>query len=510
MRKMAKWGPNPDNELMVETKSQNSHSSKANTAEQTNGTPSAEKSVWEADEKLLLHWRKRNAYYYRWLDRIYKFIVRPNSRVLHVACECGDLLAAVEPSYGAGVDVDSHSIELARKRFPHLKFYVADPHELALTEKFDYVLICNSLGRWHDIQQVFERIRPLTKESTRIVITYYNYLWEWVLRLGSCLRIRRPRPYQNWLPPADIENLLKLSGFEVIRSDSYMLLPKRIPPVTTLCNYFLSLLPGFRLFNLVSLVVARPAPTARRDEDLSVSVVVPCRNEKGNIEDAVKRIPQMGRETEIIFVDGNSTDGTAEEIERQMKERPQRKISLIRQGDGVGKGDAVRKGFAAAKGDVLVIQDADLTAPPEDLPKFFRALRDGRGEFINGSRLVYPMEKQAMRFLNLIGNKFFGTLFSWLLGQRFRDTLCGTKMISRENYELIAANRSYFGDFDPFGDFDLIFGAVKQNLKVVEVPVTYRARTYGATSISRFRHGWLLLKMSWVAFKKIKWLPKAY
>jgi glycosyltransferase involved in cell wall biosynthesis len=216
----------------------------------------------------------------------------------------------------------------------------------------------------------------------------------------------------------------------------------------------------------------------------------------------------MGRETEIIFVDGNSTDGTTEEIERQIRQHPQRKISLIHQGRGVGKGDAVRKGFDAAAGDILVIQDADLTAPPEDLPKFFRALRDGKGEFINGSRLVYPMEKQAMRFLNLLGNKFFGSLFSWLLGQRFRDTLCGTKMISKKDYELIAANRSYFGDFDPFGDFDLIFGAVKQNLKVVEVPVTYRARTYGDTNISRFKHGWLLLKMSWVAFNKIKWLGK--
>jgi SAM-dependent methyltransferase len=455
-------------------------------------------------------WRKRNVYYYGWLDRIYRFVVRPNSRVLHVGCECGDLLAAVEPSYGVGVDSDADSIELARKRFPHLKFYAQDPHEFELDEKFDYVLICNTLGRWRDIQQVLERIGPLTTESTRIVITYYNYLWEAVLRLGSIIGIRRPYAYQNWLPPGDIENLLRLSNFDVIRATSYLLMPKRIPPLTAFCNYFLSLLPGFRYFNLVNLVIARPMPVARRDEDLSVSVIVPCRNERGNIEDAINRIPEMGRQTEIIFVDGNSTDGTAEEIESQIQKHPQRKIRLLRQGDGVGKGDAVRKGFAAANGDVLVIQDADLTAPPEDLVKFFKALRDGKGEFINGSRLVYPMEKQAMRFLNLLGNKFFGALFSWLLGQKFRDTLCGTKMIYKKDYELIAANRSYFGDFDPFGDFDLIFGAVKQNLKVVEVPVTYRARTYGATNISRFMHGWLLLKMSWIAFKKIKWLGKRH
>jgi len=482
--------------MMVKDQEQSSQSSKTSTGQSADGR----------SKDLQPRWRRRNSYYYNWLDKIYKFVVRPNSRVLHIGCECGDLLAAVKPSYGVGVDADAEMIELAKKRFDHLKFYTMDPHELELDEKFDYVLICNSLGRWHDIQQVLERIRPLTKESTRIVITYYNYLWEGILSLGSLVGIRRPYSYQNWLPPEDIANLLKLADYDVIRTTSYLMMPKRIPPLTTFCNYFLSLLPGFRFFNLVELVIARPASAVLRDEDLSVSVIVPCRNERGNIENAVKRIPRMGRETEIIFVAGNSTDGTAEEIERQIANHSERKIRLIRQGDGVGKGDAVRKGFAAAKGDMLVIQDADLTARPEDLPKFFRALRDGKGEFINGSRLVYPMEKRAMRFLNLLGNKFYGALFSWLLGQRFRDTLCGTKMIRREDYELIEANRSYFGDFDPFGDFDLIFGAVKQNLKVVEVPVTYCARTYGKTNISRFTHGWLLLKMSWIAFKKIKWL----
>jgi SAM-dependent methyltransferase len=480
---------------MLEAESQNAHLTKTTSTEQAN-------------EKSLLRWRKRNAYYYKWLDKIYKFVVRPNSRVLHVGCECGDLLAALEPSYGVGIDPDPNAIELAKKRFPHINFYVADPHELNLDEKFDYVLICNSLGQWHDIQKVLEHIRPLTKDSTRIVITYYNYLWEAILCLGSHLKLRRPHAYQNWLPSEDIANLLKLSDFEPVRAGSYLLMPKYIPLLSTFCNFSLSLLPGFRLLNLVNLVIARPSPAGRRDEDLSVSVIVPCRNERGNIEKVVKRIPQMGRETEIIFVDGNSTDGTAEKIQEQINQHPQHKIRLLHQGSGLGKGDAVRKGFDAASGDVLVIQDADLTAPPEDLPKFFRALRDGKGEFINGSRLVYPMQKQAMRLLNLLGNKFFGTLFSWLLGQRFRDTLCGTKMIYKKDYELIVANRSYFGDFDPFGDFDLIFGAVKQNLKIVEVPVAYQARTYGITNISRFKHGWLLLKMSWIAFKKIKWLGK--
>ncbi len=454
----------------------------------------------------ILKWRRKNSYYYKWLERIYRFAVRPKSRVLHLGCECGDLLAAVSPSYGVGVDAGTETIETAKKRFGNLHFFKMDPHELRLDEKFDYVLICNSLGRWHDIQRVLENVQQVCTEDSRIVITYYSYLWEYVLRLGSLIGVRRPYSYQNWLPPADITNLLHLAGFETVRRDSYVMMPKRIPPLTSVFNYFFSLLPGFRHLNLINFIVARPAAKQKADSGLSVSVIVPCRNERGNIDDAIRRIPDMGRETEIIFVDGNSTDGTAEEIEKQIAAHPQRPIRLIRQGHGVGKGDAVRKGFDAARGDVLVIQDADLTAPPEDLPKFFAAIRDGKGEFINGSRLVYPMEKEAMRFLNLLGNKFFGALFSWLLGQRFRDTLCGTKMIGKKNYELIAANRSYFGEFDPFGDFDLIFGAVKQNLKVIEVPVGYRARSYGQTNISRFRHGWLLLKMSRVAFVKIKWL----
>ncbi|MEN8128259.1 MAG: glycosyltransferase [Planctomycetota bacterium] len=460
----------------------------------------------QKNEKELLKWRRRNSYYYSFLDKLFASNIRPGSRVLHIGCQSGDLLASVQPSYGVGIDPDGALIELAKKRFTHLNFFTADPHQCELDEKFDYIIVCNSLGSWHDIQEVFERAIKCAHEDTRIVITYYNYLWESVLRLGSMLNIRRPGAYQNWLPPEDIENLLMLSGWDMIRTSSYMMTPKYIPLISAFFNCILSIMPILCHLNLINLVIARPVPKPKADEDYSVTVLVPCRNERGNIEDAIKRIPDMGRETEIIFVDGNSTDGTAEEIEKQIATYPNRKIKLIHQGDGVGKGDAVRKGFSAASGDVLVIQDADLTAPPEDLPKFFNALRDGKGEYINGSRLVYPMEKQAMRFLNLLGNKFFGMLFTWLLGQRFRDTLCGTKMLTKKHYDLIAENRAYFGDFDPFGDFDLIFGSVKQNFKVAQVPVTYRARTYGSTNISRFRHGLLLLKMSWVAFKKIKWI----
>jgi glycosyltransferase involved in cell wall biosynthesis len=240
-------------------------------------------------------------------------------------------------------------------------------------------------------------------------------------------------------------------------------------------------------------------------EEVTCSVIVPCRNEKGNIEQAVRRIPDMGKHTEIIFVEGHSEDGTLDECRRVRDKYSQRDISVLVQNEK-GKGDAVRAGFAHAKNDILMILDADLTVAPEDLPKFFEAIVHGKGEFINGSRLAYQMEKEAMRFLNLLGNKFFSNAFTYLLEQRIRDTLCGTKVLWKEDYNRIITGREYFGDFDPFGDFDLLFGAAKLNLKIVEIPIRYRERTYGSTQISRFKHGLLLLKMTFFALKKIKFI----
>jgi glycosyltransferase involved in cell wall biosynthesis len=232
-------------------------------------------------------------------------------------------------------------------------------------------------------------------------------------------------------------------------------------------------------------------------------VIVPARNEAGNIEAAVTRTPEMGAGTELIFVEGNSTDDTWEKIQELPAKFPDRNIKILKQ-SGKGKGNAVREGFAVASGDILMILDADLTMPPEELPKFYEVLASGKADFANGVRLIYPMESEAMRFLNLCANKFFSFLFSWLLGQRVKDTLCGTKVLCRKEYDRIAANRAYFGDFDPFGDFDLLFGADKLNLRIMDVPIRYRDRTYGQTNIDRWRHGLLLFRMSWFCAKKIK------
>jgi glycosyltransferase involved in cell wall biosynthesis len=316
-----------------------------------------------------------------------------------------------------------------------------------------------------------------------------------------------PHRRLNWRGRGDLITLLQLEGYDVVKSGRRFLFPVYIPVLSWLLNKYLAHLPLFNALCLTGPIVARqPQNLIESGREMSVSVIIPARNEQGNIEDAVRRVPDMGSHTEIIFVEGNSNDDTLEEIKRVAGAyEEQRDIKWMVQ-DGKGKGDAVRKGFEHASGDILMILDADLTVPPEDLPKFYDAIACGRGEYINGTRLVYPMEQEAMRTLNMMGNKFFSVMFSWLLGQRIKDTLCGTKVLTAENYRKLAANRSYFGNFDPFGDFDLIFGSAKLNLKLVEVPIRYRARKYGETNISRFRHGWLLLKMVFYAMNKIKFL----
>jgi len=359
-----------------------------------------------------------------------------------------------------------------------------------------------------DIQDFLGTLRLALLPSTRVIIMYYSTLWKPWLRLATALGVRGKTPEENWIASEDVRNLLLLANYELVRQESKLLVPIYIPLISYLANRFLAPLPGLRLFNLLNIAVARPLGLSVPDRSRlpSVSVVVPARNEAGNIEAAILRTPVMGPDDELIFIEGNSTDNTWETIcELQRKYQATHNIQIDRQ-EGKGKGDAVRKGFSLAKKEILMILDADLSVAPEEVVRFYEAVTSGKGDFINGSRLVYPMEKQAMRFFNVLGNKCFAVMFSFVLGQRFKDTLCGTKVLTRENYQRLAAHRQYFGDFDPFGDFDLIFGAARMALRIVEVPVHYRERTYGQTNIQRWRHGLVLARMLWFAALRMKFL----
>lgn len=442
--------------------------------------------------------------YHRRLSQVYRHLIPEGSSVLEIGCGSGRLLASLKASRAVGIDFSSVMLEQAQQQHPECEFINADAHSQALEEKFDFVILSDLINDLWDIQTCLEVVQGYCHSSTRVIMNSFSHLWQLPLTIGSALGLTRPNLEQNWLEQKEIKNLLFLTDFELLVAIPEFLWPVNIPLIEPLINRFFVKIWPFRMLALTNMYVARPKPNTDHPSP-SVSVIVPARNEAGNISEIFRRVPEMGAQTELVFVEGHSQDQTFQAILDNIALHPEKKCVALQQ-TGVGKGDAVRAGFSAASGDILMILDADMTVPPEDLSLFFNALVTGKGEFINGIRLVYPMEKQAMRFFNLLGNKFFSMAFSWLLNQPIGDTLCGTKVLWKKDYERIAANRDYFGDFDPFGDYDLLFGASRLNLKIVDLPIRYNERTYGTTNIQRWKHGFLLLKMVIVAAYRLKFV----
>lgn len=453
-------------------------------------------------------WMARNASFHTADESYLRFLIPEGLDVLVVGCGVGDLMDALQPARGVGIDISPRMIDVARSRHPGREFHCGIAEDPALADRiqgtFDVILLPGTIGFLEDCQTTLQSLHRWCRPSTRLIVAYHSRVWEPALQIAERLGLKMPEGQQNWLSTRDIMNLFDLAGFEAIRREWRQLIPRSALGLGAVLNRYVAPLPGIRRLCLRNYIVGRPTPIAVAGRTApSVSLVIPCRNEKGNIENAIRRLPDFNAKTEVLFVEGHSRDGTYEECLRVQAAYPDVDIKVFRQ-SGKGKGDAVRKGFQEASGDVLLILDADLTTPPETMPRFYAAIASGRADFANGTRFVYPMEAGAMRFLNNLANRAFARAFSYLLNQRFTDTLCGTKAIRRSDYLRLAANRSYFGNFDPFGDFDLIFGAAKQNLKMVEIPIRYADRDYGTTNISRFTHGWLLLRMVLFAWRKLK------
>lgn len=460
--------------------------------------------------RQLQEWRNRNSYYYQDIEFFYQFWVQPHTKILEVGSGLGDLLNKVKPDYGMGIDVNPLVVENAKDKYNHLEFEAIDGEEYISNQLFDYILLANTISHIGDIQRVFTKLLKMSHSSTRVILTFHNPGWELVLRLATFLKQRMPVSSLNWLNLEDIENLFDLAGFEVITHGKRCLFPKNIPLISFIVNKFIAPLPLFNQLCLTEYIVARPRintyEAQENARELTCSVVIPARNESGNIESCITRMPRLGQHTEIIFIEGHSSDDTWAEIQR-VKNKYQDKWDIkICQQTGKGKGNAVREGFAIAQGDILIILDSDLTVRPEDLIYFFDAVASGRCEFANGCRLIYPVSEDTMPWLNRMANRFFAWLLSYLLNTKIKDSLCGTKVLKKIHYERIAQNRSYFGDFDPFGDFDLLFGAAKLGLQIQDIPVRYMPRTYGESNIQHIKEGLVLLKMCLYAAQKIKFI----
>jgi ubiquinone/menaquinone biosynthesis C-methylase UbiE len=450
-------------------------------------------------------------YYWNEITQYCSYFSHDDSSVLEIGCGNGDLLADIRGSKKTGIDFSAAFIDWAREKHAgkNIEFIQMDANNIVLGQTYDLIILSNLIGFVSDIQNVLEKVKSCCHPNTKIIVQYYNALWEPLIKFTEFIGLKQKTPHQNWLSTRDISNLLFISGFDVYRNSKRLIFPFYIPLISNFLNKYLAKFPFFRFFSFNIYNFAKLLPeteSSRYDKKYSTTVVIPARNESGNIENAIRRMPSFGKHVEIIFIEGNSTDDTWQKIQEVQKKYSGTHDIKIGQQKGKGKADAVREGYKIATGDILMILDADLTVPPEDLPKFYNAIASNKGDFINGTRLVYPMDKEAMRFLNYLGNHFFSWAFTWLLEQRFKDTLCGTKVMFRLDYIKLTKNRKYFGEFDPFGDFDLLFGAHKLNLRIVEVPIRYRERTYGTTNISRFRHGLILLRMCAFASRKCKFI----
>ena len=462
------------------------------------------RNAWDVVWKRHAHSNRLGSYYHKRLDRIYGEIVPDSASVLEIGSGNGKLISSVPGREKTGVDFSSEAIKLSKEKYTDITFHNQALLDFRTSETFDYIILSDLVGDLWDVQVALDHIRQFCHARTRIVLNFYSKLWEGPLRAVQAMGMKKRTLPQNWLTRSDMRGLLHLSDYEVVRSWQEIMFPIGVPLLSGFMNRFLVRLGFFRHFAMSNFIIAKP--TGQVEEAAKspmVSIVVAARNEAGHIRRIIESVEDFAPNQELIFVEGGSTDNTYEVIEEEISQFPSKDIRLFRQ-DGKGKGDAVRKGFENAKGDVLMILDADLTVPADKLALFYNALVSGKGDFINGVRLVYPMHKEAMRFFNLLGNKFFSFAFSYLLGQRVRDTLCGTKVLWKKDYDKIAANRSFFGDFDPFGDFDLLFGAAKLNLRIHDLPIRYEERVYGDTNISRWSHGWLLLKMTLFAARKLK------
>mgnify|MGYP003392978959 FL=1 len=429
-------------------------------------------------------------YYYNYLESFTGFIVHSTAKSFHI-----DVSTAIK------------SLESGDQKF----------FKENKSEAYDYIVANDVLGYVHNIEDFFRDAKANLTNDGRIFITQYSALWEPIMRLASNLGLRRGLIEQNWLSRSDLKNFSYLAGLDVVKSGTKMLMPIYIPFISYFLNNIIANIWPFTHLGLFHYIVVRKAGVSIFENKPSISIVVPARNEAGTIEKIVKELPSLGSFTEIILIEGNSTDNTWDEIQRvaKMMEKDNgtvglsgmagKRIKIVRQA-GKGKGDAVRRGFDMAEGDILAIYDADMTVPAESISRFYDVMVENKADFVNGSRLVYPLQKESMRILNYFGNKFFSLAFSWILSQQLKDTLCGTKVLRKKDYEKIKRNRAFFGDFDPFGDFDLLFGAAKLNLKIVDLPIHYQERIYGSTNISRWKHGWLLLRMTTFAARKIRFI----
>ncbi|MGE0269145.1 MAG: glycosyltransferase [Candidatus Omnitrophota bacterium] len=446
------------------------------------------------------YWKQKNAYYYNTLKAFISQMIPKGSSVLEFGCGTGEILAYMEPSRGVGVDLSEEMLKVARKKFPQYEFIHSPVEDFNLDEKFDYIIMVDIVDHVYDVMDVFRSAYKFCKPTTKIFLTTINPWWDPILMFMEKINAKMPEGPHNFIERRSLFKVIELMDFSVSYYGHLLLFPKYIPFLSYLANSVGIRLWPFSLLSSTQYLTIQPEPENKTDLGCGCSVIIPCYNEEGNIEDAIRRVPHMGKRTEIVVVNDGSKDGTAAKVRSLQAEFPN--LKLIDYSPNRGKGQAVKAGFDAAEEEIIMILDADISTPPEELPRFFNPLNKGLCQFVNGTRLVYPMEDQAMRMINLFGNKIFGWIMSFITQQNLTDTLCGTKALYKKDFKRIKWGK------DKWGDFDLLFGAAKLGSKIMEVPVHYKSRVSGESKMRSFKHGMHLLAACIRGFRELILVPR--
>lgn len=362
-------------------------------------------------------------------------------------------------------------------------------------ETYDYIIFYESLNYEGDLYSIFRKLKKIIHRDSKVFVIEINPFILFLLKILSRVGLLVPDFKRNMLHLSDLENLVNIFGFDIVDKGYRFAVPFKIFGLGDVINSILPRVSLLRNFCFGQYIVFRLHPLEAGKQNLSCSVVVPCHNEEGNIADCIARIPNFGAWREIIVVDDGSTDRTKDMVKKIMRGRSD--IRLISYEKNCGKGYAVNIGWQEAKGDVFMMLDCDSTTPPEELALFHEAMEYG-AEFVNGTRVIYPREKNSIPFFNRLGVTFFAHLISWITQKRISDTFCGTKVFLKKYWNCFQIKEFLWGDWD------LFFTAARYRMKMLELPVHYKTRKHGVTKMRPVKHGIILLLKSVEGLRVVK------
>ncbi len=360
-------------------------------------------------------------------------------------------------------------------------------------KKYKTIILTDLFEVSTDILELLSMVNKLLGKDGIIVICSINQKWNRILNLFERLNLKDGNQKRLFINSTIVLNIAKVTGLEFVTQRNKQIFPFRMLGLGSLINNILEILFFPFSFGIRIYSILNQQEKFNEEKKYSKSIIIPAKNEEKNLKPLLNQIPELEEDHEIILAIGDSEDKTYE-VAKEIKEARcwPFEVKVIKQ-TGKGKANAVWEAVEEASKEVIIILDADISVNPETIVQFNSVIDTGKASFVNGTRLIYGMESGAMRIVNNLGNRIFQYIVSIIIGQKITDSLCGTKVFFRKDFNKIKLWKELVQMKDPFGDFDMIFTAGYFGLKILEIPVRYQARVYGVTQIKRFRDGYKLI-----------------